>query len=83
MIVEIKENCKKFFTVEDFRSGNVKVILKDGYFLDVDKIMDKNMVTHYEIWVSDKNGDTVELKKSIGAVGALNSIKYFAEKYGK
>lgn len=40
MIVEIKENCKKFFTVEDFRSGNVKVILKDGYFLDVDKMLE-------------------------------------------
>lgn len=83
MIVEIKENCKKFFTVEDFRSGNVKVILKDGYFLDVDKIMDKNMVTHWEIWVSNISGELIELKKSIGETGALKAIKHFAEKYGK
>lgn len=70
----------RIFTLDDFFNGNVKIELKKGYSIDIDKVTDNNGNSYIETWVSDKKGDTIECLQ-VTEENALEVMLNLAKKY--
>ena len=70
------------YTLEDYLNGTAEMKAKKGYRIDVDKVYNKDLSYTYEVWVSDKNGDTVALTDGLDENDALEWLKIYGEVYG-
>lgn len=69
-----------YFTLDDFFKGNVKIEMKKGYHIDIDRVTEENGKSYIETWVSDKAGETIECLQ-VTEENALEVMLNLAKKY--
>ena len=70
------------YTAEDFLNHVVEPKLRKGLTFNIDKVYDKSNNYTVDVWVSDKRGETLDVREGLKTeTEIIEAIDYLGRKY--